>query len=137
MTGVFQCDCRGVGSDWRVCELRQIASSLLGGVELIAEPAGMAADFEALMQKAMGRGVAAATLRVWAPQEGQVLFVRQVAPTVEDLTASRQVVNPLTGGYPTGSWEEITAIASRSGCRPSRWAPSSTRQAEATRSATG
>ncbi len=33
-----------------------------------------------------------------------MLFVRQVAPTVEDLTARRQVVNPLTGAYPTGSW---------------------------------
>jgi hypothetical protein len=104
VTGVFQCDCRGVGSDWRVSELRQIASALLGGVELIADPAGMVADFEALMRRAMGRGVAAAALRVWAPQGAQVLFVRQVAPTVEDLTATRQVVNPLTGGYPTGSW---------------------------------
>ena len=52
----------------------------------------------------MGRGVASASLRVWAPQGAQVLFVRQVSPTVEDLTARRQVVNPLTGAYPTGSW---------------------------------
>ena len=41
---------------------------------------------------------------MWAPQGAQVLFVRQVAPTVEDLTARRVDVNPLTGGYPTGSW---------------------------------
>ena len=33
-----------------------------------------------------------------------MLFVRQVSPTVEDLTARRVEVNPLTGGYPTGSW---------------------------------
>lgn len=33
-----------------------------------------------------------------------MLFVRQVAPTVEDLTTRRAVVNPLTGSYPTGSW---------------------------------
>ena len=29
-TGVFQCDCRGVGADWDVNELRGIASALLG-----------------------------------------------------------------------------------------------------------
>jgi hypothetical protein len=52
----------------------------------------------------MGRGVADATLRVWAPQGAQVLFVRQVAPTVEDLSPRRHEVNALTGGYPTGSW---------------------------------
>ncbi len=34
----------------------------------------------------------------------QVLFVRQVSPTVEDLTPRRQEVNALTGAYPTGSW---------------------------------
>ena len=28
--GKFQCDCRGVGTDWRVSELRRIASALLG-----------------------------------------------------------------------------------------------------------
>ena len=65
----------------------------------------MAAEFEKL--DAARRWAAAsptATLRVWAPQGAQVLFVRQVAPTVEDLTARRQEVNPLTGAYPTGSW---------------------------------
>ena len=52
----------------------------------------------------MGRGVADAAIRVWAPQGSQVLFVRQVAPTVEDLTSRRREVNALTGAYPTGSW---------------------------------
>ncbi len=35
----------------------------------------------------MARGVANAELRVWTPQGAQILFVRQVSPTVEDLTA--------------------------------------------------
>src|ERR1700733_8575544 len=30
--GRFQCDCRGVGTDWQVSELRRIASQLLGSV---------------------------------------------------------------------------------------------------------
>jgi hypothetical protein len=66
----------------------------------------MAADFERIMRQSMGRGVADASLRVWVPQGAQVLFVRQVSPTVEDLTTRRQDVNALTGAYPTGAWAD-------------------------------
>lgn len=106
--GVFQCDCRGVGAQWEVGELRRIASALLGTVDLIPRPDQMAEEFASLMRAAMARGVAAAELRVWAPQGAQVLFVRQVSPTVEDLSSRRREVNPLTGGYPTGSWGDET-----------------------------
>ncbi len=102
--GHVQVDCRGVGAAWEVGELRRIASTLLGTVDLIPRPDQMAAEFAALMAKAMSRGVAAADLRVWAPQGAQVLFVRQVAPAVEDLTPRRREVNPLTAAFPTGSW---------------------------------
>jgi hypothetical protein len=104
VTGRFQCDCRGVGADWDVSELRQVAKALMGTVELIRDPESMAADFESLVRQAMSRGVAEATLRVWAPQGSEVLFVRQVSPTVEDLTGRRVDVNPLTGAFPTGAW---------------------------------
>ena len=104
VTGKFQCDCRGVGVDWQVAEVRRIAQALLGTVDIIPSPDQMGQVFEELMQQSMSRGVADAELRVWAPQGAQVLFVRQVSPTVEDLTARRVEVNPLTGGYPTGSW---------------------------------
>ena len=102
--GQFQCDCRGVGADWQVAEVRRIATALLGSVDLIAAPENMAADFEQIMRESMGRGVAEAWLRVWAPQGAQVLFVRQVSPTVDDLTGRRTEVNALTSAYPTGSW---------------------------------
>jgi hypothetical protein len=102
--GRFQCDCRGVGSAWRVAEVRRIATALLGSVDLIAKPDQMADDFGRIMRQSMGRGVADASLRVWAPQDAQVLFLRQVSPTVEDLTDRRQEVSPLTGAYPTGAW---------------------------------
>jgi len=104
VTGRFQCDCRGVGADWDVAELRKVSTALLGSVDLIADPASMAADFEQLMQTAMSRGVAEATLRVWAPQGSRLLWVRQVSPTVEELTDRRVEVNPLTSAFPTGAW---------------------------------
>lgn len=102
--GQFQCDCRGVGADWDVPELRGIAEAMLGSVELIADPADMAADFQAMMQNAMSRGVADAKLKVWAPQGAELMFVRQVAPTVQDLTDRRVDVTPLVTEYPTGAW---------------------------------
>jgi len=102
--GQFQCDCRGVGSAWQVAEVRRIAQALMGTVDIIPTGAQMAATFETLMRQSMGRGVASAFLRVWAPQGAQVLFVRQVSPTVEELTSRRQEVNALTSAYPTGSW---------------------------------
>ena len=102
--GQFQCDCRGVGSNWQVAEVRRIAQALMGTVDIIPTGAQMADEFETLMRQSMGRGVASAMLRVWAPQGAQVLFVRQVGPNVEDHTARRQEINALTGGFPTGSW---------------------------------
>ncbi|MFG1818004.1 VWA domain-containing protein [Kribbella sp. NPDC049174] len=104
VTGQFQCDCRGVGVAWQVDEVRRIATALLGTVDIIPAPDQLAAEFSKLIQNAMSRGVAQADLRVWAPQGAQVLFVRQVAPTVEDLTSRRTAVNALTSSYPTGSW---------------------------------
>jgi hypothetical protein len=105
-TGVFQCDCRGLGDRWQVGEVRRIASALLGTVDLIPAPENMAAEFAAMMRASMARGVSAAELRVWAPQGAQVLFVKQVSPTLEDMTNRRHEVNALTGGYPTGAWAD-------------------------------
>ncbi len=104
--GVFQCDCRGIGSDWEVGELRKIADALLGTVDIVAKPEDLEADFEAMMRTSMSRGVADARLRVWAPQGSEVLFVRQVAPTVEDLTAKAVRISPLVVEVPTGAWSD-------------------------------
>jgi len=102
--GVFSCDCRGVGTDWNVDELRKVSSALLGTVDIVAEPEGLAADFEAMMQTAMGKEVADVALRVRAPQHATIKFVKQVEPTIEDLTERRADAGPQTGDYPTGAW---------------------------------
>jgi hypothetical protein len=102
--GVFQCDARGVGSDWEVAELRLITSALLGDVDIIAEPDQMDDDFRAFLEGALGKAVADVRLRVWAPQGSTIKFLRQVAPAIDDLTAKATPVNPLTGDFPTGAW---------------------------------
>jgi hypothetical protein len=60
LEGRFQCDCRGVGADWEVNELRLVASALLGSVGLIANPNDMADDIASMMHASMARGVASA-----------------------------------------------------------------------------
>lgn len=105
-TGQFQCDCRGLGDRWEVDEVRRIASALLGTVDLIPAAQDMAAEFQSLIRRSMARGVANIDVRVWTPQGAQTLFVKQVAPTLEDLTSRRTQVNPLTAGYPTGAWAD-------------------------------
>jgi hypothetical protein len=103
--GRFTCDCRGVGTDWSVDELRRIASALLGTVDIIARPAGLAADFTAMMTDAMSKSVANITLRLWTPQGSTVRFVKQVAPEVRDLTHKAVPAPvPRSRDYPTGSW---------------------------------
>jgi von Willebrand factor type A C-terminal domain/von Willebrand factor type A domain len=102
--GVFSCDCRGVGTDWEVKELRTISTALLGTVDIVPDPSGLAADFAAMMQSAMGKRVADVALRVWTPQTATLKFVKQVAPTVDDLTGRRAPSGPQSGDYPTGAW---------------------------------
>jgi hypothetical protein len=103
-SGHFQCDCRGLGADWNVGELRKIASALLGTVDIIPEPNEMEAEFTSLMEHAMGKEVGGVALRLWTPQGSSLEFIRQVAPALEDLTASGTPVNPLTKDYPLGAW---------------------------------
>ena len=102
--GEFQADCRGIGIEWQVSEIRKIAQALLGTVDMIPSPTELPRVFQELIARSMSRGVPDAQLRVWIPQNAQVIFVRQVSPTVEDLTHRGTPVDTLTGSYPTGAW---------------------------------
>ncbi|MFD5766178.1 VWA domain-containing protein [Streptomyces sp. NPDC127049] len=102
--GRFTCDARGVGTDWEVKEVTGIASALLGSADIVADPAGLTADFTAMMENVMGKGVADVALRLWTPVGAELVFVKQVAPSVADLTTRRADTGPRAGEYPTGSW---------------------------------
>jgi von Willebrand factor type A C-terminal domain/von Willebrand factor type A domain len=102
--GGFVCDCRGVGTDWVVAELRRVASALLGSVDIVADPKDLAADFRAMTEAAMDKAVADVALRVWIPQEARLRYVKQVMPSIEDLTGKRTESGPQAGDYPTGAW---------------------------------
>jgi hypothetical protein len=102
--GKFSCDCRGVGTDWSVSELRTISSALHGTVELVVEPGGLAEDFRDMMANSMRKAVGDVRLRLWVPVGATIRFVKQTAPTLVDLSAHRVDSGPLIGDYPTGSW---------------------------------
>jgi hypothetical protein len=102
--GEFTCDCRGVGTDWQVEELRAISSALLGTVDIVADPEDLAEDFASMMRTSMSKSIAGLTLRLWTPAGARIVFVKQVAPTVEDLTHRRVETGAQIGEYPLGSW---------------------------------
>jgi hypothetical protein len=102
--GIFQCDCWGVGTDWRVGEVQEIARELLGKASLVPDAAGIDAAFSAAMAKASSKALKDVALRLWTPQGAEVVFVKQVNPTIEDMTNKANVVSAQVKEYRTGAW---------------------------------
>ncbi|MCC3447247.1 MAG: VWA domain-containing protein [Microcoleus sp. PH2017_25_DOB_D_A] len=102
--GVFQCDCRGVGTDWRVKQLQFIANRLLGTTDIIANAVQIEADFQTILAQAMTKTVSDVALRLWTPQGAKVRFCKQVSPEIVDLTDRAQSIKPQVCDYPTGAW---------------------------------
>ncbi|UBU15843.1 vWA domain-containing protein [Nonomuraea gerenzanensis] len=103
-SGKFVCDSLGVGEDWVPAELRKVAEAMLGSFDYVRNQGDLPEFFRRLTQTSMSKTVAELSLRVWVPQTARLKFVKQVSPTLLDLTGKRTDVNPLTGDYPTGSW---------------------------------
>jgi uncharacterized protein YegL len=102
--GKFQCECRGVGTDWRVSELQKIAARLLGTTDIIASPDRIADDFQAILAQAMGKTVSDVSLRLWSPMGAKVLFCKQVSPDLVDVTDRARIISDRIVDYPTGAW---------------------------------
>ncbi|MFI7634148.1 VWA domain-containing protein [Nonomuraea sp. NPDC049400] len=103
-SGKFVCDSLGIGQDWVPGELRKVSEAMLGTFDFVRNQGDLSEYFRRLTQASMSKTVAELSLRVWVPQTATLKFVKQVSPTLLDLTGKRTDVNPLTGDYPTGSW---------------------------------
>ena len=57
-----------------------------------------------MMRASMAKSIPDLTLRLWTPAGARVEFVKQVAPTVEDLTHRRVDAGNQSGEYPLGAW---------------------------------
>jgi hypothetical protein len=102
--GRFVCDSRGIGNNWVADELRLVASTLLGTADGLEDVRELPAAFAAMTRAAMGKSFGDVSLRVWTPAGATVRFVKQVYPSVVDLTARRTRVSDRIGDYPTGAW---------------------------------
>ncbi len=106
--GEFQCDARGVGTDWVPDQLRMISGPLLGTVDIIPHPSEIATDFQRVIEAALGKSIREVALRLWTPVGARVEFCRLVYPETMDLTdrARPDPKNLQIRDYPTGSWGE-------------------------------
>jgi hypothetical protein len=93
--------------NWHVEQLRTVATRLLGSVDIIAEPANIAEDFQNILKTTLSKTVSEARLRLWTPVGTKVEFCKQVSPSIVDLT-SNAIPNPQTPNqvrdYPLGAW---------------------------------
>lgn len=110
-SGRFVCDCRGVGEDWSMTQLKQIAGALLGTWKPIAQPDQLAGDFREVLSRSMRKRVGDVVLRVRKPPVARIVYLARVRPDIEELTAlgvesgDGRVVE-----FPIGSWgEEVRA----------------------------
>ncbi|WP_433186024.1 caspase, EACC1-associated type [Actinoallomurus sp. CA-150999] len=102
--GKFSCDCRGLGTDWRVDELREIATKLNGSVDVVAHPTDLTTEFRNMVSSWMGKTTLNPFLRIQTPDGPHVKVLRQVSPTTEDLTTSFATSARDTRDYPLGVW---------------------------------
>jgi len=103
-TGVFECDCWGLGTDWKVGEVQAIARALNGKASLLPEPKDVETAFQGFVATAESKAIRDVRLRLWGPESARFIQVRQMNPTIEDLAGKAQQISPLIRDFPTGAW---------------------------------
>lgn len=101
--GVFQCDCRGVGTDWSPTQIRVISNGLLGTSDAVADPAGLEADFRKALAGALSRG-ARLRLDLWMPGTARLVSLRQMQPEVIDVTKAGTHASQRVTSFDLGSF---------------------------------
>lgn len=101
--GHFVCDCRGVGDDWNIDQVKHVAQTLLGTWKPIADPEQLAADFRDVMAASARKRMPDVALRVRKHPVARLVRFAQVQPSIEDLTASGTTAGGATV-FALGSW---------------------------------
>ncbi len=102
--GVFQCDCRGIGTDWQPAELRNISNALLGTADAVADPARLEAEFRAALERALAKGMGDVRLDLWRPGTSRLVSLRQMQPENVDITAMGVKASERVTSFPLGAW---------------------------------
>jgi hypothetical protein len=104
--GIFTCDCRGVGANWCVAEVRAVSYALLGSIDVVPGPEGLTAQLVVMTDNAMSKSADGTWLRLRTTPGTEIRFVRQTAPALENLSArgTGQPDDPADRDYPAGAW---------------------------------
>ena len=102
--GLFECDCWGVGTDWKVGEVQEISRALLGRAQIVPEAAGISAAFESALVHARAKTLKDVRLRLWTPLGAELVFLKMVNPTLDDLSARTEVTGAQQREVFTGAW---------------------------------
>lgn len=104
----FQVQCRGVGTDWQVAELRRISEATLGDVpKVIGTPAEMETDFAECLNSAINTSLQEVRINIWVPQTVQIIELKQISPTIVSLGNTGQLAaDGQTRVFNTGAWDD-------------------------------
>jgi len=102
--GKFQCDCWGVGTDWKPEELRKIAGRLLGTADAVPNPEQLETHFKGALERALAKGVGDVRLRLQTPKTCKILTVKQMSPEIADLMKLTKKVDDKNIDIPLGAW---------------------------------
>lgn len=102
--GKFQCDCWGIGTDWRPDELRYIANRLLGSADAVPDAERLEGHFKAALSKAMSKGIGDVKLRLQVPKSVKVRTIKQVSPVIVDLSKLSKKIDDKNIDIPLGAW---------------------------------
>lgn len=104
--GKFQCDCWGIGTDWRPNEIRLISNRLLGTADAVPNPERLEQYFKGALQSAMKKGITDVKLRLQMPKNVQITTIKQVSPVIVDLIKLSKRIDERNIDIPLGAWGE-------------------------------
>jgi len=102
--GKFQCDCWGIGTDWRPNEIRNISNRLLGSADAVPDSEKLESHFKAALERAMSKGVGDVRLRLQVPKIVKVTTIKQVSPVIVDLSKLSKRIDEKNIDIPLGAW---------------------------------
>lgn len=111
--GFFEVEARGVGVGYVPDELRNITRVLGGSVDGFVDPAGLGADFAAIIERTKGLAVSSAQLQLWTPPAvGAVIkLLSQREPQILDLTGNlKPGTRPGSQRVDLGAWGEESRL---------------------------
>ncbi|MFJ9769101.1 protein kinase [Streptomyces erythrochromogenes] len=102
--GRFACHARGIGTDWDVAQVRAITTALPGTMDIVMDPAapasGLTGELISLAARTRQAFVRTLALRIATPGGRRVRSVKQLSPSVADLTGRGYEVGPRVTEYP-------------------------------------